>query len=57
VFETEPPAYEQLAGVPNLLVTPHSAFYSREAVRESQQKATSQVLKALRGEPLDYRVA
>jgi D-3-phosphoglycerate dehydrogenase len=57
VFETEPPPAELVAGAPNLLTTPHSAFYSREAIRESQQKATSQVLKALRGEPLDYQVA
>jgi D-3-phosphoglycerate dehydrogenase / 2-oxoglutarate reductase len=57
VFETEPPPAELLSGAPNLLATPHAAFYSREAIRESQQKATSQVLKALRGEPLDYRVA
>ena len=57
VFETEPPAAELLAGVPNLLVTPHSAFYSEEAIRESQRKATGQVLQALRGESLDYRVA
>jgi D-3-phosphoglycerate dehydrogenase / 2-oxoglutarate reductase len=54
VFPTEPPDSERLAGVPNLLVTPHSAFYSREAIKESQHKAATQVLKALRGEPLDY---
>nr|MDT0657189.1 C-terminal binding protein [Micromonospora sp. DSM 115978] len=56
VFESEPPVADDLRDVPNLLVTPHSAFYSREAIRESQEKATSQVLKALRGEQLDYRV-
>lgn len=56
VFETEPPPVDQLAGMPNLLVTPHAAFYSREAIRESQRKAATQVLKAIRGEPLDYQV-
>lgn len=56
VFETEPPPADRLEGVPNLLVTPHAAFYSQEAIRESQRKATTQVLKAVRGEPLDYRI-
>lgn len=56
VFESEPPDPGRLTGVPHLLVTPHSAFYSRESIRESQHKATGQVLKALRGEPLDYQV-
>jgi D-3-phosphoglycerate dehydrogenase len=57
VFEAEPPDGAALAGVPGLLMTPHAAFYSREAIKESQRKAATQVLKALRGEPLDYRVA
>ncbi|GIE99988.1 C-terminal binding protein [Paractinoplanes rishiriensis] len=57
VFESEPPPGRRLAEVPRLLMTPHSAFYSREAIKESQRKAATQVLKALRGEPLDYRVA
>lgn len=56
VFESEPPEPARLEGVPNLLVTPHAAFFSREAIRESQRKAATQVLKAVRGEPLDYRV-
>jgi D-3-phosphoglycerate dehydrogenase len=56
VFPTEPPDAARLASVPNLLMSPHSAFYSREAIAESQRKATTQVLKALRGEPLDYPV-
>lgn len=57
VFESEPPPIDELVtGVPNLLVTPHSAFYSAEAIKESQRKATTQVLKALAGEALDYRI-
>lgn len=56
VFETEPPDPRRLDGVPNLLVTPHAAFFSREAIGESQRKAATQVCKAVRGEPLDYQV-
>ncbi|MGH9101562.1 MAG: C-terminal binding protein [Acidimicrobiales bacterium] len=57
VFETEPPDTEVLAGVPGLLATPHSAFYSEAALRESQRKAVTQVIKVLRGERPDYPVA
>lgn len=56
VFDVEPPPAERIRDVPNLLATPHSAFYSQEAIRESQHKAASQVIKALRGERLDYSV-
>jgi D-3-phosphoglycerate dehydrogenase len=57
VFESEPPDAAALDGVPGLLVTPHVAFYSEDAIVESQRKASTQVLKALRGEPLDYPVS
>jgi D-3-phosphoglycerate dehydrogenase / 2-oxoglutarate reductase len=56
VFDPEPPDPRLFDGVPNLLMTPHAAFMSAEALRESQHKAATQVLKALRGEPLDYPV-
>lgn len=56
VFDPEPPDVKGLATIPNLIATPHSAFYSVEAVKESQRKAATQVLKAIRGEPLDYPV-
>jgi len=56
VFEQEPPDPSRLAGVPGLLATPHVAYYSEAALRESQRKAATQIVKALRGEPVDYPV-
>jgi D-3-phosphoglycerate dehydrogenase / 2-oxoglutarate reductase len=56
VFEQEPPDGQALRDVPGLLVTPHVAFYSEEAVAESQRKAATQVAKVLTGEPPDYPV-
>ena len=56
VFENEPPASGLIDDVPNLLVSPHMAYYSEESLRESQRKAATQVLKALTGQPVDYPV-
>jgi D-3-phosphoglycerate dehydrogenase / 2-oxoglutarate reductase len=56
VFEVEPVVAERLAGVPNLLVTPHMAYYSEESIAESQRKAATQVVKVLTGTPPDYAV-
>lgn len=56
VFEEEPPDPAMLKGVENLLVTPHVAYYSEEAIAESQRKAALQVRKALVGEAVDYQV-
>lgn len=56
-FDPEPPPAVALASVPGLLTSPHSAYYSSEAVQESRQKAASQIVKAIAtGEPLDYLV-
>ncbi len=54
VFEQEPPDAAALADVENLLMTPHVAFYSEDAIAESQTKAATQVVKALTDQPLDY---
>ncbi len=56
VFEVEPPPADRLAGVPNLLASPHTAFYSEASVRESQTKAATQVIRVLTGESPDYQV-
>jgi len=57
VFETEPIDPRAIAEVPNLVVTPHIAYSSAEAVAESQRKATEQVIAVLTGGRPAYVVA
>ena len=56
VFDVEPLDPSRVEGVPNLIVTPHMAYYSEEALAESQRKAATQVIKVLTGEKPDYQV-
>jgi D-3-phosphoglycerate dehydrogenase len=56
VFPTEPPDFAALAGAPNLVVTPHAAFYSDEAITESQTKAANNIVAVLQGKEPKYRV-
>jgi phosphoglycerate dehydrogenase-like enzyme len=52
VLGTEPPPPDHpLRHAPNVILTPHLAFYSRESVIELQAKAADEVARALRGEP------
>jgi D-3-phosphoglycerate dehydrogenase / 2-oxoglutarate reductase len=46
-----PPADHPLRQAPNMILTPHLAFYSRESVIELQTKAAEEVARALKGEP------
>lgn len=52
-FEAEPlPAESPLRDAPNLLLSPHAAFYSNASVDALQRLASEEALRALRGEPL-----
>lgn len=56
VFDVEPLDPKRVEGIPNLTITPHMAYYSEQALEESQRKAATQVIKVLTGEKPDYRV-
>jgi D-3-phosphoglycerate dehydrogenase / 2-oxoglutarate reductase len=52
VLSIEPPPPDHpLRQAPNMILTPHLAFYSRESVIELQTKAAEEVARALKGEP------
>ena len=53
VFEEEPlPADSPLRDCPNLLLTPHAAWYSSRSMGRLQRLAAEEVRRALLGEPL-----
>ena len=56
VFPTEPPDRDSFEGIGNGVVTPHAAFYSDEAIVESQTKAAGGIVAVLQGEQPRYRV-
>ena len=50
VLEHEPiPADDPLIGLPNVVLTPHAAFYSEESLVEMKRKVSERVLAVLRG--------
>lgn len=57
VFPTEPVDLASLSDVPNLQVSSHIAYYSEEALQESQRKAATQIVRVLAGLAPDYPVA
>jgi D-3-phosphoglycerate dehydrogenase len=57
VFETEPPTRAELLAQPNLLATPHVGASTEEAQRRAGSETIDEVLRALRGEPLQALVA
>jgi D-3-phosphoglycerate dehydrogenase len=58
VFEEEPlPADSPLRSLPNVVLTPHVGASTREAQDLAGQVVAEQVVKVLRGEKADHRVA
>jgi D-3-phosphoglycerate dehydrogenase len=57
VLATEPPLQDSpLLARDNVILTPHTGFYSVEAVEELQNKCASDVVRVLSGEPPVYPV-
>jgi D-3-phosphoglycerate dehydrogenase len=57
VLPTEPPpADSRLLGRPNVILTPHTGFYSEESMIDLQAKAAEQVVLVLSGKDPQYPV-
>jgi D-3-phosphoglycerate dehydrogenase len=50
------PADNPLFTLPNVLVTPHSAYYSEESIRAARETAASEVARVLTGQTPNYPV-
>jgi D-3-phosphoglycerate dehydrogenase len=50
VVEKEPPAGSPILGRNNVILTPHTAFYSEESLVELQTKAAEEVVRVLSGQ-------
>jgi D-3-phosphoglycerate dehydrogenase len=57
VFEHEPPGVTPLTTHPSVILTPHIAAQTTEAQARASADIAAEVLAALRGEPLRWRVA
>ena len=50
VVEKEPPTDSPILGRDNVIITPHTAFYSEEALSDLQAKAAEEVVRVLSGQ-------
>jgi D-3-phosphoglycerate dehydrogenase len=51
VMPNEPPVGSPLIGRPDVIITPHTGFYSEESLVELQTKAAEEVVRVLSGQP------
>ena len=51
VMPQEPPVNSPLLGRENVIITPHTSFYSEESLLELQRKAATEVVAVLTGHP------
>jgi D-3-phosphoglycerate dehydrogenase len=57
VFEKEPPGLTELVAHPRVIATPHIGAQTAEAQSRAAEQIAGEVLAALRGEPLRWKVA
>jgi D-3-phosphoglycerate dehydrogenase / 2-oxoglutarate reductase len=50
VMAKEPPTGSPLLGRPNVIITPHTSFYSEESLADLETKAAEEVVRVLKGE-------
>ena len=50
VLEKEPPSASLLLGRDNVILTPHTGFYSEESLVDLQTKASEEVVRVLTGQ-------
>ena len=51
VMEQEPPGASPLFGRENVILTPHTSYYSEESLADLQHKAAEEVVRVLSGQP------
>jgi D-3-phosphoglycerate dehydrogenase len=57
VLEEEPPdASDPLLSLPNIILSPHTAFYSERSIEDKQKKVVEEFLRVLNGRPARYKV-
>ena len=56
VYATEPPGLTALVAHPNVVATPHIGAQTAEAQDRAAEDIASEVLNALRGEPLRWKI-
>jgi len=56
VFATEPPGLSALVAHPNVVATPHIGAQTEEAQDRAAEDIASEVLNALRGDPLRWKI-
>jgi D-3-phosphoglycerate dehydrogenase len=57
VYSTEPPGLTELVSHPNVVCTPHMGAQTGEAQGRAAEDISSEILRALGGEPLRWKVA
>lgn len=56
VYETEPPVFQELINHPHVIATPHMAGQTNEAQRRASMDIAKEVMAALKGDKLHWKV-